>query len=96
MIATDIAPDMVAFAAQRAAAAGLSNVQAHEMDAEAIDLPDASVDAVLCRLGLMFLPDLDRALAGGLPGARSRRPVRCGDPVAARGPASVAAYRRDP
>lgn len=46
MIATDIAPDMVAFAAQRAAAAGLSNVQAHEMDAEAIDLPDASVDAV--------------------------------------------------
>ena len=34
------------------------------MDAEAIDLPDASVDAVLCRLGLMFLPDLDRALAG--------------------------------
>lgn len=64
VIATDIAPDMVAFAAQRAAAAGLRNVQAHEMDAEAIDLPDASVDAVICRLGLMFLPGLDRALAG--------------------------------
>ena len=64
VIATDIAPDMVAFAAQRAATAGLTNVQAHEMDAEAIDLPDASVDAVLCRLGLMFLPDLDRALTG--------------------------------
>ena len=64
MIATDLAPDMVAFAAQRAAAAGLTNVEAHEMDAEAIDLPDASFDAVLCRFGLMFLPDLDRALAG--------------------------------
>jgi SAM-dependent methyltransferase len=64
VIATDIAPDMVAFAAQRAAAAGLRNVEAHEMDAEAIDLPDASVDAVICRLGLMFLPELDRALAG--------------------------------
>lgn len=64
VIASDIAPDMVAFAAQRAAAAGLRNVQAHEMDAEAIDLPDASVDAVICRLGLMFLPELDRALAG--------------------------------
>jgi enediyne biosynthesis protein CalE5 len=64
VIATDIAPDMVAFAAHRAAADGLRNVQAHEMDAEAIDLPDASVDAVICRLGLMFLPELDRALAG--------------------------------
>ncbi len=64
VIATDIAPDMVAFAAQRAAAAGLRNVEPHEMDAEAIDLPDASVDAVICRLGLMFLPELDRALDG--------------------------------
>jgi SAM-dependent methyltransferase len=64
VIATDISPDMLAFAAQRAAAAGLANLETHEMDAEAIDLPDASVDVVLCRLGLMFLPDLDRALAG--------------------------------
>jgi enediyne biosynthesis protein CalE5 len=64
VIATDLAPDMVAFAAQRAAAAGLANVQTHAMDAEAIDLPDRSVDAVLCRLGLMFLPDLTRALTG--------------------------------
>jgi enediyne biosynthesis protein CalE5 len=64
VIATDISPDMLAFAAQRATAAGLSNVEVHEMDAEAIDLPDASVDVVLCRLGLMFLPDLGRALAG--------------------------------
>jgi SAM-dependent methyltransferase len=64
VIATDISPDMLAFAALRAAAAGLDNVEIHEMDAEAIDLPDASVDVVLCRLGLMFLPDLDRALTG--------------------------------
>jgi SAM-dependent methyltransferase len=64
VIASDISPDMLAFAAQRAAAAGLTNIEVHEMDAEAIDLPDASVDVVLCRLGLMFLPDLDRAGAG--------------------------------
>lgn len=64
VVATDLSPDMLAFAAQRAAAAGLTNVETHEMDAEAIDLPDASVDVVLCRLGLMFLPDLDRALTG--------------------------------
>ncbi|MHA6631751.1 class I SAM-dependent methyltransferase [Pseudonocardia sichuanensis] len=64
VIATDIAPGMLVHAAERAAAAGLSHLHTHEMDAEAIDLPDASVDAVVCRLGLMLLPDLDRALAG--------------------------------
>ncbi len=62
VIATDIAPDMVAFTAQRAA--GLACVETHEMDAEAIDLPDASVDAVVCRLGLMFTTSLDRVLSG--------------------------------
>jgi enediyne biosynthesis protein CalE5 len=64
VIATDLAPDMVAFTARRAAAAGLANVETHEMDAAAIDLPAASVDAVLCRFGLMFVPDLDRVFAG--------------------------------
>jgi SAM-dependent methyltransferase len=64
VIATDLSADMVAFAAQRAVEAGLTNVHTHEMDAEAIDLPPASVDAVLCRLGLMFMPDLDRVFAG--------------------------------
>jgi hypothetical protein len=48
-VATDIAPDMAAFAAQRPAATVMRNVVAHEMHAEAIDLPDASVDAVICR-----------------------------------------------
>jgi len=64
VIATDLAPDMVAFTARRAAAAGLANVETHEMDAEAIDLPAASVDAVVCRFGLMFVQDLDRVFAG--------------------------------
>ena len=64
VIATDISPDMVAFAAQRAATSGLSNVETHEMDAEQIDLPGSSVDVVLCRLGLMFVPSLDRVLTG--------------------------------
>lgn len=74
VIATDLAPDMVAFTAQRAAEEGLTTVETHEMDAEAIDLPAASVDAVVCRLGLMFVPDLDRVCAGArdvlVPGGR--------------------------
>jgi SAM-dependent methyltransferase len=32
------------------------------MDAEALDLPEGTFNAVLCRFGLMFLPDLDGAL----------------------------------
>jgi enediyne biosynthesis protein CalE5 len=64
VVATDLSPDMIAFAAQRAAAERLRQVEVHEMDAAAIDLPDASADVVLCRLGLMFVPDLDRVLTG--------------------------------
>jgi ubiquinone/menaquinone biosynthesis C-methylase UbiE len=32
------------------------------MDAESLDLPDASFDVVLCALGLMYVPDPARAL----------------------------------
>ena len=49
------------------------------MDAESIDLPDMSVDAVISRLGLMFLPELDRALAGSyrvlVPGGTAAEPI---------------------
>jgi len=33
------------------------------MDAEALDLPTAAFDVVLCSLGLMYMPDPERALA---------------------------------
>jgi ubiquinone/menaquinone biosynthesis C-methylase UbiE len=32
------------------------------MDAETLDLPDASYDVVLCALGLMYMPDPEQAL----------------------------------
>jgi ubiquinone/menaquinone biosynthesis C-methylase UbiE len=32
------------------------------MDAETLDLPDATFDVVLCSLGLMYLPDPQRAV----------------------------------
>jgi SAM-dependent methyltransferase len=55
---------MLAIARARAGQAGLGNVEFHEMDAEAIDLPDQSFDAVTCRFGLMFLPDVLKGLLG--------------------------------
>jgi hypothetical protein len=53
---------MVQAAAEAAREAGLANVAARVMDAEEIDLAPGSFDAVVSRLGLMFLGRLDRAL----------------------------------
>jgi len=64
VVGTDISPGMLEVARERAAELGLGNVEFHEMDAEVLDLPESSFDAVLCRFGLMFLPDVDRSLVG--------------------------------
>ncbi len=64
VVAVDLSPDMLAYGARRAAELGLDNIEFREMDARALDVPEASFDAVLCRWGLMFIPDLDTALAG--------------------------------
>jgi uncharacterized protein (DUF924 family)/SAM-dependent methyltransferase len=57
VLATDVAPQMVEATRRRAARGGVDNLEAREMDAEQIDAPDATFDAVMCRFGLMFCPD---------------------------------------
>jgi SAM-dependent methyltransferase len=57
LISTDLAPSMVDAARLGAEARGLGNVDCRVMDAQHIDLPDASVDAVISRLGLMLVPE---------------------------------------
>jgi len=64
VMATDQSPQMLAIAQERVAGLGLQNVEFKVMDAEALELPERSFDAVLCRWGLMFLPDLKAALSG--------------------------------
>jgi enediyne biosynthesis protein CalE5 len=61
VVVSDVAPEMTAIAAERANAAGLSNVGVRELDLERIDEPDRSYDVVLCREGLMLVPDPVRA-----------------------------------
>lgn len=64
VLATDISPQMLSIARQRAASLGLQDViEFKEGDAETISLPDSAFDAVLCRWGLMFLPDLKTGLS---------------------------------
>jgi SAM-dependent methyltransferase len=63
VLATDLAPEMFAVAERRAREAGLANLEFRAMDAEALDLPDASFDAVSFLFALMFCPSPDRAVA---------------------------------
>ena len=63
VIGTDIAVKMLAIARERAKTLGLPQIEFREMDAEAPNLPHASFDAVVCRFGLMFLPNLPIALS---------------------------------
>jgi SAM-dependent methyltransferase len=57
VVLSDVAPEMTAIAAERAKAAGLANVTTREVDLERTDFPQASFDAVLCREGLMLVPE---------------------------------------
>jgi ubiquinone/menaquinone biosynthesis C-methylase UbiE len=64
ILATDISPQMLSIAKQRAISLGLQNViEFKEGDTETIDLPTSTFDAALCRAGLMFLPDLKTGLS---------------------------------
>ena len=64
ILAIDISPQMLSVAKQRAISLGLQNViEFKEGGIETIDLPSATFDAVLCRFGLMFLPDLKVGLS---------------------------------
>jgi SAM-dependent methyltransferase len=61
VVLSDVVPEMAAAAAARAAALCVANVRSATIDLEQIDEGDASFDVVLCREGLMFAVDPDRA-----------------------------------
>jgi ubiquinone/menaquinone biosynthesis C-methylase UbiE len=65
VVATDISPQMLAIAMARAKSLGLDGVmEFRESDAEALDFPKSTFNAILSRWGLMFLPNLPAALTG--------------------------------
>ena len=57
VVLSDVSPTMVSIAAQRAETLGLENVSTLVLDLEDIDQPDGSYDVVVCREGLMLVPD---------------------------------------
>ncbi len=64
VLATDMVQEMVDVTRRRAQEAGLTNVETRVMDAEAIDVPDASFEAVTCRFGIMFCTSPANAVEG--------------------------------
>lgn len=57
LICTDFAEHMVEVARGRAQSLGINNAEFKVMDAENMDLPDDSVDGVICRFGFMLMLD---------------------------------------
>lgn len=85
--AVDLSDEMVATVRRNARRHQLGQVQTRRMNAEALDVPDHAFDAVLCSLGLMYVPDPVQALRemyrALVPGGRAVAAVwghrdRCG------------------
>ena len=54
---TDLVEEMLVHAREKAATAGMSNIEFHCVDGETLDFEAASFDAATCRWGLMFMPE---------------------------------------
>lgn len=77
VLATDIASRILEYAAENARAAGFSNVETLVADGENLDVNEGSFDAVISRVGLIYFPDQQKALAA------MKRALRPGGRIAA-------------
>lgn len=62
VLGIDLSGEMVETARRRAEEQSVSNARFARMDAETLALPDASFDAALCCLGLMYMPNPEKAV----------------------------------
>ena len=78
VVATDISPTILTYAAKSVAEAGMTTVETVEADGENLDgMAPGTFDAVISRVGLIYFPDQQRALTG------MRRALRDGGRIAA-------------
>jgi len=63
VVATDLSSAMLSFGHERAAAAGVENIEFVEADASSLDYPAASFDAAVSRWGIIFEPEGEAAAA---------------------------------
>lgn len=71
---TDLSDRMLEVAAEKAARRGIKNLETRQCDVTALPFSDGTFDAVTCRFGFMFFPDINVALGEMVrvskPGAR--------------------------
>src|SRR5580704_6331245 len=60
--ATDLGPGMISLAEELARKKSITNIEFHEASAESLPFADKSYDVLTCRFGVMFFPDLPKAL----------------------------------
>ncbi len=78
VLATDLSPNILEYAKVAAREAGLTNVETRPLDGENLEgLADGSFDAVISRVGLIYFPNQQKALA------EARRVLKPGGRVAA-------------
>ncbi len=64
VVATDISEQMLDGLLDQVVGLGLANTSTQVADGAALNFPEMSFDAIICRNGLMFIEDLPKALAG--------------------------------
>jgi len=62
VIATDLVREMLQIAEENAVARNLKNITFRAADAEQLPFPAGLFDRVTCRFGIMFVPDIHKAL----------------------------------
>jgi SAM-dependent methyltransferase len=77
VLATDISANILREAEEAARAAGVSTIATRVLDGETLDVDAGTFDAAISRLGLMYMPDKQGALA------QARRALRSGGRYAA-------------
>lgn len=58
VIITDLAEDMLEIARENAANRGIKNIETRACDVTQLPFPDNTFDAISCRFGFMFFPDM--------------------------------------
>jgi len=62
VLATDLLLEMLEIASENAVDRGITNMDFRAADAEQLPFPDRHFDRVTCRFGIMFMPDIQKAL----------------------------------
>lgn len=61
VVLTDLSPDMIEIAKENARHRGIANIKAQTCDVSELPFDDHTFDAISCRFGFMFFPDMELA-----------------------------------